>query len=85
MVARLRLMALKCQALSGIPVCVLLTPEERDKKVTVKDFFIDLGMEKSEVEKIVEIGTPISRERECIEMGDCVNGKSLDNRIAFIS
>ncbi len=60
----------------------VMTPEERDKKVTVKDFFIDLGMEKSEVEKIVEIGTPISRERECIEMGDCVNGKSLDNRIA---
>ena len=49
----------------------VMTPEERDKKVTIKDFFIDLGMEKSEVEKLVEIGTPISRERECIEMGDC--------------
>ena len=60
----------------------VMTPEERDKKVTIKDFFIDLGMEKSEVDKIVEIGTPISRERECIEMGDCINGKSLDNRIA---
>lgn len=60
----------------------VMTPEERDKKVTVKDFFIDLGMEKTEVEKIIEIGTPISRERECIEMGNCINGKSLDNRIA---
>ncbi len=60
----------------------VMTPEEREKKVTVKDFFIDLGMEKKDVEKIVEIGTPISRERECITMGDCVNGKSLDNRIA---
>lgn len=60
----------------------VMTPEERDKKVTVKDFFIDLGMEKAEVEKIIEIGTPISRERECIEMGNCINGKSLDNRIA---
>lgn len=60
----------------------VMTPEERDKKVTVKDFFIDLGMDKEEVEKIVEIGTPISRERECIEMGDCINGKSLDNRIS---
>ena len=39
-------------------------------------------MEKKDVEKLVEIGTPISRERECIKMGDCVNGKSLDNRIA---
>ena len=35
----------------------VMTAEERDKKVTVKDFFIDLGMEKTEVEKIVEIGT----------------------------
>ncbi|MCQ2958791.1 MAG: M42 family metallopeptidase [Bacteroidales bacterium] len=60
----------------------VMTPEEREKKITIKDFFIDLGMEKSDVEKIVEIGTPISRERECIEMGNCINGKSLDNRIA---
>ena len=60
----------------------VMTPEERDKKVVVKDFFIDLGMTKKEVEKIVEIGTPITRDRECIEMGQCVNGKSLDNRIA---
>lgn len=60
----------------------VMTPEERDKKVVVKDFFIDLGLEKEEVEKIVEIGTPISRERDCIEMGNCINGKSLDNRIS---
>ncbi|MDG2440410.1 MAG: M20/M25/M40 family metallo-hydrolase, partial [Crocinitomicaceae bacterium] len=30
----------------------------------------------------VEIGNPITREREFIEMGNCVNGKSLDNRLA---
>ena len=60
----------------------VMTPEERDKKVTVKDFFIDLGMTKQEVDEIIEVGTPISRERECIEMGSCINGKSLDNRIA---
>lgn len=60
----------------------VMTPEEREKKVVVKDFFIDLGLEKEEVEKIVEIGTPISRERDCIEMGNCINGKSLDNRIS---
>lgn len=29
-----------------------------------------------------EIGNPITREREFIEMGNCVNGKSLDNRLA---
>lgn len=42
-------------------------------------------MKKEEVEKYVQIGDPITRERELIEMGDCINGKSLDNRIsAFV-
>lgn len=60
----------------------LMSPEERGKKVEIKDYFIDLGMKKDEVEKYVEVGTPVTRERELIEMGDCINGKSLDNRIS---
>lgn len=60
----------------------LMSPEERKKNVEIKDFFIDLGMKKEEVEKYIEVGNPITRERTLIEMGDCVNGKSLDNRIA---
>jgi len=32
------------------------------------------------VNKLVEKGNPITRERELIEMGECVNAKSLDNR-----
>ena len=34
------------------------------------------------VEKIVEIGSPVTRQRELIEMGNCVNAKSLDNRVS---
>lgn len=60
----------------------LMSPEERGKGVQIKDYFIDLGLEKEEVDKYVEIGTPITRERQLIEMGDCLNGKSLDNRIS---
>jgi endoglucanase len=60
----------------------LMKPEERKKNVELSDFFVDLGMDKKQVEKYVEIGNPITRERELIEMGDCVNGKSLDNRIS---
>jgi putative aminopeptidase FrvX len=60
----------------------LMSPEERKKNVEIKDFFVDLGMKKEEVEKFIEVGNPITRERELIHMGDCVNGKSLDNRIA---
>ena len=60
----------------------IMKDEEKKKPVELSDFFIDLGMLKKEVEKYVEIGNPVTRERECIEMGDCVNGKSLDNRIS---
>jgi len=60
----------------------IMSADERKKNVEIKDFFIDLGMKKEEVEKYVEVGNPITRERSLIQMGHCVNGKSLDNRIA---
>lgn len=60
----------------------VMTPEERNKNPKIKDYFIDLGMPKEEVEKIVKVGDPITRQRELIEMGNCVNCKSLDNRLA---
>lgn len=60
----------------------VMTTEERQKQAKITDFFIDLGMEKSEVVKHIAIGDPITREREFIEMGDCVNCKSIDNRVA---
>ncbi len=60
----------------------VMSQEEKNKNVKISDFFIDLGMKKEEVEKYIEPGNPVTRERTCIEMGDCVNGKSLDNRIS---
>ena len=60
----------------------LMKPEERSKVVPMGDYYIDLGMRKEEVLKIVSIGDPVTRERELIEMGDCVNSKSLDNRVS---
>lgn len=60
----------------------VMSPEERTKGVKTTDFFIDLGLSKEEVEKYIEIGNPITRDRELIEMGDCINCKSLDNRIS---
>lgn len=60
----------------------MMTQEEKNKAPKIDDFFIDLGLNKKEVEKLVSVGTPVTRERELIEMGDCINGKSLDNRIS---
>lgn len=60
----------------------LMDAEERTKAVKISDFFIDLGMPKEEVLKYVEVGNPVTRERHLIEMGDCVNCKSIDNRVS---
>ena len=63
------------------PIHIML-PEERNKPVKLTDFFIDLGLPKSEVVKLVEVGDSVTRERALVEMGDCVNVKSLDNRVS---
>lgn len=60
----------------------LMKPEERTKSVPISDYFIDAGMNSEEVKSIVSVGDPVTRERELIEMGDCVNSKSIDNRVS---
>ncbi len=60
----------------------LMKAEERNKAPKIEDFFIDTGMKADEVKARVSVGDPITRERSLIEMGDCINGKSLDNRIS---
>lgn len=64
----------------GVKPIHVMTADERSKMPLVTDFFVDLGMPKKEVEKYVSVGDPITRERDLVEMGDCVNVKSLDNR-----
>lgn len=60
----------------------MMEPEEKSKVLKSKEYFIDTGMTKKDVEKLVSIGDPITRERALIEMGDTVNAKSLDNRVS---
>jgi putative aminopeptidase FrvX len=60
----------------------VMTQDERNKVAKLSDFFIDTGLTADEVKDLVEIGNPVTREREFIEMGNCVNSKSLDNRLA---
>lgn len=60
----------------------VMTAEERNKTVKISDFFIDLGMEKKEVDKYISKGDSVTRERKLIEMGNCVNCKSIDNRVS---
>lgn len=60
----------------------VMSPDERNKPVKIDDFFIDLGMEVEQVKELVFVGAPVTRERQLIEMGNCVNCKSIDNRVS---
>ena len=60
----------------------LMSPADRTKVPTIKDYFIDTGIPKKDLEKIVSVGDTITRERKMVEMGNCLNCKSLDNRVS---
>ncbi len=60
----------------------LMKGEEKNKAVSIKDYYIDTGLPVDEVNELITLGNPITRERSLIEMGPCVNGKSLDNRVS---
>lgn len=60
----------------------VMSAEEKNKLPKLTDYFIDMGMGKDEVMKYIKIGDPITRDRALIEMGECVNCKSIDNRVA---
>ena len=58
----------------------IMTPEEKTKVAQIKDYFIDTGMTKKALAKLVEVGDFVTRYSPLLELGDCVNVKSLDNR-----
>lgn len=60
----------------------VMSAEERTKSPKISDYFVDLGMKGDEVKELVSVGDPITRERELVEMGNCVNCKSIDNRVS---
>jgi len=60
----------------------VMNDEEKKSLPKITDFFIDLGMQKEEVEKYIHIGNPVTRQRDFIEIGDCLSCKSIDNRIS---
>ena len=60
----------------------LMNTADKAKIPTIKDYFIDTGRPNEELEKIISIGDTITRDRKLIEMGDCLNCKSLDNRVS---
>lgn len=80
------------QASSGEDLVGLMNPggrpihiakEEDKKKIPeISEFLIDLCLPPEEVKKKVRIGDPVTLIQEFSEVGQCVSGKCLDNRVA---
>ncbi len=59
----------------------IMTEDELKKKLELRDFYVDLGLPADRVKESVRVGDVITRERDVIEVGDMINGKSFDDRI----
>ncbi len=58
------------------------TDEQKKTKTKTKNLFIDVGLPAENVKKIVRNGSTVTRMGELTELGNCLTGKSLDNRIS---
>jgi endoglucanase len=56
--------------------------EDRKKIPEIGEFFVDLCMDPKLVKERVKIGDPVTLIQQFDEIGDCVTGKCLDNRVA---
>jgi endoglucanase len=66
---------------SGRPIHIA-REEEKKKIPEMTDFFVDLCLPAEQVLKKVRIGDPVTFVQSFDEIGDCVSGKCLDNRVA---
>jgi endoglucanase len=82
----------RIQASSGEDLIGLMNPEgrpihlakeEEKKKIPeIGDFVVDLCLPAEVVKSKVRVGDPVTLVQEFSEIGDCVSGKSMDNRVA---
>lgn len=67
---------------TGRPIHIA-TEEDKKKMPEIKDFFVDLYLPRKDVEKLVQIGDPVTLIQETHMLGDAIVGKSMDNRVAL--
>ena len=60
----------------------LLSEEERNKPIKLEDLFVDVGLPVERVRELIEVGDPVTLARTCERMGDLVVSKTLDNRVS---
>jgi endoglucanase len=66
----------------GVKPYHLITEEESKKAFEVKDLFIDCGLSKEDVEKIIPIGSSVTFIPHYTKLGSNVSAKALDDRVA---
>jgi len=60
----------------------LASPEDRKKVPEVREFMIDLGLSKDEVQKKVKVGDMVVINAPVYQIGDYMVSQAMDNRIA---
>jgi endoglucanase len=65
----------------GRPVHIA-SADDKNKVPEVKEFFVDLGLPKKQVEKIVQVGDYIVMHEPFVEVGNKLVSKAMDNRVA---
>ncbi|PKD43459.1 M42 family metallopeptidase [Rhodohalobacter barkolensis] len=58
------------------------TDSEKKSKSKLKNLFIDTGLPADRVKELIPNGTPVTRDKDLLELGECISSKSLDNRIS---
>ena len=66
---------------SGRPIHIA-KDEDKKKIPEINDFMVDLFLPGDEVKMKVRVGDPVTLVQEFSEIGHCVSGKCLDNRVA---
>ena len=75
--------------LPGVIACLpphVLSREDAQKSVPIKDLFIDVGMTQAQAARRIPVGTPVVFRADCFALGNgqaC--GKSLDDRACFVT
>lgn len=66
---------------SGKPVHIS-TPEDRKRVPELSEFCVDLGLPADQVRARVKVGDYVVPDEPCLQLGDKVVSKALDNRVA---
>ncbi len=60
----------------------LLDDAERGKSLKLDDLFVDVGIAGERVKELVPLGTPITFDRTCNDLGEVMVGPAMDDRVS---